>query len=270
MRKRTFVARILTVGLLFGGFALGTKTVFDHRAAAAAPSVEARERAFTPPGMVYVPGGAFLMGTDDPDADEEVKPLHLVSLPAFYMDRREVTKREFKRFKPDYDYAKGEDDLPATAVTYDEAEAYAKSLGRHVPTEAEWEKAARGTDGRRYPWGSGWNPAKVARRARTLGVRPDPELQKKLSNACRIAPSRVQRVGSLSAGASPYGCLDMAGNAWEWVQGHYLDHPDQRILRGGAVGYGERACRVYEHAVEGAASTCNDTGFRCAQSVSPR
>ncbi len=73
--------------------------------------------------------------------------------------------------------------------------------------------------------------------------------------AGQCADSRVRRVGSIPAGASPYGCLDMAGNAWEWVQGFYNNNPDQRIIRGGAVGYGQRACRSDVRAIEGSGAT---------------
>jgi len=267
--QTTFLFPKILVGVaLLSAMTLGAKTMVENRDRVRLAQAEPTEKANTPAGMVYIPAGAFFMGTSEADADDDVKPSRSVFVPAFYMDRLEVTKAQFKKFKPDYSYPAGEDNLPATAVTYDEAEAYAKSLGKHVPTEAEWEKAARGTDGRRYPWGNAWEVSKVAKRGKTLGVKPSPELQKKVSNACRIAPARVQPVGSVAGGISPYGCLDMAGNAWEWVQGHYLNHPDQRILRGGAVGYGERACRTYSHAVEGATSTCNDTGFRCAKTVS--
>ena len=267
MPRNFLYHKLFALVLLTGTVGFATKTLILDRTSITLPGVTATERDATPPGMVYVPGGDFIMGTDDPDADEDVKPSHRVFVPSFYMDKTEVTKAEFKKFKPDYSYPPGEDKMPATAVTYDEAEAYAKSVGKHVPTEAEWEKAARGTDGRRYPWGNEWDKTKVAKRGVTLGVKPAPDFEKKLSNACRIAPNRVQPVGFVSQGVSPYGALDMAGNAWEWVQGHYLNHPDQRILRGGAVGYGEHACRVYSRAVEGSTSTCNDTGFRCAKAI---
>jgi formylglycine-generating enzyme required for sulfatase activity len=77
----------------------------------------------------------------------------------------------------------------------------------------------------------------------------------KVAGICPLKPARVRPVGSVPAGASPYGCLDMAGNAWEWVQGFYQGNPQQRILRGGAVGYGERSCRTYARSVEGSGAT---------------
>jgi formylglycine-generating enzyme required for sulfatase activity len=198
----------------------------------------------TPAGMVLIPAGDALVGTDDPDSDEERRPLHRVSLSAFWIDRTEVTNAEFARFRPSHTFAPGQGKLPATGVTYDDAAAYAHWAGKRLPTEDEWEKAARGTDGRAYPWGTLWDKTKVAARA----AKPTQKL------ACG-KPSRVRPVGSVPAGVSPYGCLDMAGNAWEWVQGHPNGNTEQRILKGGAVGYSERGCRSYERGIEGAKAT---------------
>jgi formylglycine-generating enzyme required for sulfatase activity len=222
-----------------GALALGTR----YRPVGDASAEAVR----TPPGMVYVPGGPCLLGSNEADADDDVQPQRRVDVPAFYIDRTEVTNAEYRRFDPAFMFAPGEEERPATNVTYDQAEAYARWAGKRLPTEAEWEKAARGTDGRRYPWGSDWNPSRVASRA--------PKAAKAPPAPGHCGPARTRPVGSVSGGASPYGCLDMAGNAWEWVQGYYLGNPQQRILRGGAVGYGERACRTYSRAIEGAGAT---------------
>ncbi len=215
----------------------------------------AKEQAQTPPGMVYVAGGDFLTGSNDADKDDDVAPLHREFVPSFYMDKTEVTNAAYKKVVPDHQFPKGEENLPVTNVVYAEAAAYAKAVGKRLPTEAEWEKAARGTDGRRYPWGNDYDEKRVASRAhpgKTLTARPS---MVKKPGQCAIGASRVRPTGSAPGGVSPYGCVDMSGNAWEWVQGFYHGNPDQRLLRGGAVGYGERDLRTYNHAIEGAEAT---------------
>jgi sulfatase modifying factor 1 len=207
-----------------------------------------------PAEMVFVPAGDCILGTDDPDADEDVRPSRHADVPSFLIDRTEVTNLQFKKFRPSHIFSHGEDNLPVTNVTFDEAEAYAKWAGKRLPTEEEWEKAARGADGRRYPWGNTWDPDKVAARAHP-GSHPAAVALKLKPGQCAVGTSRVQPVGSLPSEKSPYGCLDMAGNAWEWVQGFYNGNSEQRILRGGAVGYGERACRAYSRAIEGSGVT---------------
>lgn len=220
-----------------------------------------RLRTHTPPGMTLVPGGDCWIGTNDADCeDEDIKPMRRVYVPSYYIDTHEVTNREYQKFDPNHTFPAGKEDLPATNILYDEAVAYAKWAGKRLPTEIEWEKAARGTDGRRYPWGNTWDPSRVAQRdkktASGVTEKPSPKLQVvKDGKVCFIGPSRMRPVGSAPSGASPYGCYDMAGNAWEWVQGYYNGNTQQRILRGGALGYSEWACRVYSRAIEGAGVT---------------
>lgn len=237
---RRIVALALTSPL-----AITTIVLLRQHSPPAAPSADqvSKEKAATPPGMAYVPAGEAILGTDDPDVDEDAHPARRVFLPAFYIDKTEVTNAEFAKFKPDHKVLKGEENLPATGVTYADAAAYAKWAGKRLPTNDEWEKAARGTDGRIYPWGNQWDKTKVAARAKRPSTLP-----------CG-AYSRVRPVGSVPAGVSPYGCLDMAGNAWEWISDLYKNDPNRRILRGGAVGYGERATRTYHRAIESTAAT---------------
>ncbi|MBI2899388.1 MAG: SUMF1/EgtB/PvdO family nonheme iron enzyme [Planctomycetes bacterium] len=193
-----------------------------------------------PDGMVYVPAAEFTMGSDDGGYDEA--PAHRVRVSSFYIDRSEVTIgafAEFVRRTRSYDSIEGfwfryspqgcrdilahcdpnaprrraaeaalramtgaeRDDLPVRGVTWRDAAAYAKWAGKRLPTEAEWELAARGTDGRKYPWGPTWD----AKRCR----------------AGLDADAGPLAVGSFRDGASPFGCLDMAGNVWEWTADWY-------------------------------------------------
>lgn len=245
----------LMAGLLVVAIAVRGRTAWRKEPCAPDTHVRAAEAGHTPPGMVYVPGGWCLLGSNDADADDDVRPVRRAFVPSFYIDRTEVTNAQFKRFRSTYTYPPGEDNLPVTNVTYADADSYARWAGKRLPTEEEWEKAARGTDGRRYPWGNSWDARRVAARAHHAGELPENTLTAKRPGQCALGTSRVQPVGSARNGASPYGCLDMAGNAWEWVQGFYQGNREQRILRGGAVGYGERSCRTYARAVEGAGVT---------------
>lgn len=201
--------------------------------------------------MVYVPAGEFTMGSSEADllADDDEKPQHVVLLDAFWIDKTEVTNAQYRKCveagacqpsacadKPDYNA----DDQPVNCVDWEGAAAYAEWVGGRLPTEAEWEKAARGADRRIYPWGDKFDGSKLNGWSADDGYRFS-------------AP-----VGSYATGASFYGGLDMAGNVWEWVadwysQGYYEDSPDEnpagprtgamRVLRGGAFRSLQRSAR---------------------------
>ncbi len=208
----------------------------------------------TPIGMVYVPGSYCIIGSNDADADDDVKPAHRQFVPSFYIDRTEVTNTEFRKFRSDFEFPASEANLPATNITKSEAQAYCMWAGKRLPTNDEWEKAARGTDGRRYPWGDVWNANFVAKRG-GAGSKFPLQLTRTKPGQCALGAARVQKVGSIPASLSPYGCVDMAGNAWEWVSNLYNDNLQQSILRGGAVGYTERSMRTYNRAIEGSGDT---------------
>ncbi|HLB94844.1 MAG TPA: SUMF1/EgtB/PvdO family nonheme iron enzyme, partial [Nitrospiria bacterium] len=149
-----------------------------------------------PEGMVTVPGGEFMMGTDEMDTEDKATeygitkpwfmdehPAHRVNLPTFYIDRHEVTNAQFRPFvqqtgrrpPPDWEgghYPKGKDHHPVVHVTWEDARAYCQWAGKHLPTEAEWEKAARGKDGRRYPWGNEFDGAKANVNGQVSGTTP--------------------------------------------------------------------------------------------------
>lgn len=218
--------------------------------------------------MVLVPAGPFLMGSLAGDPDE--RPPRQVNLPAFYMDKYEVTHEQYARFiketghKPPVDWAKGE--LPAKLakhpvvnVTFADAAAYAKWAGKRLPTEAQWEKAARGPDGRVFPWGDDTKTKKAA--------------------AGADAKEHTWPVGSFPDDVSPYGCFDMAGNAWEWTADWYEAYPGNKDLEleygkkfkvirgGGAINYyqADATKRCADRARSAPYGTYDALGFRCAK-----
>jgi gamma-glutamyl hercynylcysteine S-oxide synthase len=165
--------------------------------------------------MVQIPAGAFLMGTNSERADPQDKPQHKVQLPAYWMDKYLVTNAQYARFvaqtghRPpsswkDGKIPKGEEMHPVTMVNWYDAQAYAKWAGKRLPTEEEWEKAARGTDGRRWPWGDKMESGRL--------------------NTYYNVGSATD-VNAYPTGASPYGVLDMAGNVEEWTDDDFAPYP---------------------------------------------
>lgn len=190
-----------------------------------------------PAGMVLIPAGQSVLGADEPEAF--FRPAARIFVEAFYLDKTEVTHQQFAAWKPAHRYASAEGEYPVTHVTREEAVAYLASQGKRLPRASEWERAARGSDGRRYPWGNEWDPSKGNLT----------ENGRNHDDFCSLG--RMKPVGSFPSGASPFGCLDMCGNAWEWVS----DLKDGRpVIRGGAFGYRERDCRASSYATE-------DVGF---------
>lgn len=186
--------------------------------------------------MILVPAGKFLMGSSKDDGKvgksvgvDEI-PQHSVYVEAFYIDKYEVSNREYKIFiekakhsppenTPDKEYyswkgdtiPEGQEDLPVTNVNWYDADAYCRWAGKRLPSEAEWEKAARGEDGRQWPWG---NDLKVD------------SCNTKYSSAGMLLP-----VGSLSGDLSPYSVYDMCGNVAEWTASFYLPYPGSTLKR---------------------------------------
>ncbi len=177
--------------------------------------------------MVVIPEGEFIMGTNASDARSNERPEHPVWLPTYAIDKFEVTMTRYEQFMqatgqmppPLWDpEAVGEvGDHPAVGLTWKDAAAYCKWAGKRLPTEAEWEKAARGTDGRRYPWGHMQPFVDIANYNRGVWV----------SYKITLAPveSGVSgmsiRHGLKEGGKSPYGLYHMSGNAAEWVADFY-------------------------------------------------
>lgn len=208
-------------------------------------------RPIVPSNMVRIPAGEFQMGSVDGDDDE--KPTHRVYLDAFYIDVCEVTNEDYKRFMdatghPAPQYWKDDrfnaPDQPAVGVSWYDAAAYCHWAGRRLPTEAEWEKAARGgLTGKKFPWGDSIDPSK-ANYGKKVG--------------------RTTPVGTYPP--NDYGLYDMAGNVWEWCMDE-KDHVDYRVLRGGCWHNPEGDLRV-AHSNGDLPTNKNDLfGFRTARAV---
>ena len=191
--------------------------------------------------MVAVPAGEFLSGAEKAPA----------STGAFYIDRFPVTNREYQVFvkatgaeEPAHwrrgTWPEGKGDHPVVQVKWESANAYAQWAGKRLPTELEWEKAARGTDGRVYPWGSQWDASR-----------------------CNTSSEGTTPVGQFSPGGdSPYGAADMSGNVWEWIGGKYS--PLRMPLRGGDWLDGREEATTFHRRMHTPMRKNDFVGFRCA------
>ncbi|MGB0387691.1 MAG: formylglycine-generating enzyme family protein [Ardenticatenaceae bacterium] len=263
--------------------------------------------------MVFVPAGQFLMGAaaDDLDAEEHEKPQRAIYLDPFWIDQTEVTNAMFDRFivatryQTDAEkvnlsaifnlqtnewqevpgaYWKNplgpgstvEDDHPVVQVSWNDAVAYCNWANRRLPTEAEWEKAARGPNGRRYPWDNSPLENDLLNSAdQNIGTE---WATQSLDDGYQLTAP----VGTYPKGASPYGVLDMAGNVWEWVadvydQTYYKEGPtenptgpadgDQRVRRGGSWRNTQKLLRTTYRIFNTDWSRSDQVGFRCARSA---
>jgi formylglycine-generating enzyme required for sulfatase activity len=212
-----------------------------------------RAAAFTSPeGMVYVPAGPFIMGSNVGDTDES--PQQLATTGAYFIDVLEVTNDDFKKFDADYRFKEGRGHFPAV-VTWEQADAYAKWAGKRLPTEKEWEKAARGTDGRIYPWGDTYDATFVN------------------------WDENVAPLDTIAKPRSPYGCYNMAGSVWEWTADWYQPYPGNdvpspsygerfKVMRGGGT-FNDLALMRTTHRYYSAPNTTGNyaVGFRCVKDV---
>ena len=273
-----FICVAILVGFYSAGF-----LVNKQQQAAIPKAGKSTTKAQIPHRMVLIPAGEFVMGTDkakeksmpasfglkNPPYENE-QPMHTVFLNAFYMAKFEVTNSEYKHFLEASrarlpDYWKNLDlkqwgRFPMMNVSWFEADSYCKWKGQRLPTEAEWEKAARGTDGRRFPWGNEFDKNKANTQQKSL------------------AP-----IGFFQADVSPYGSYDMGGNVSEWVGSWYKPYPENeyhdpdfgekyRVVRGGSWGgvghyYVSYYVRTAFRAFADPTKRYNDTGFRCAMSA---
>jgi formylglycine-generating enzyme required for sulfatase activity len=219
-----------------------------------------------PEGMVAVAAGAYTVGRDEDDPF--ARPAHSVTLPAFFIDRTEVTNADYKKFtdatnhkSPDGweggSFLEGKDNFPVVGITWRDASEYALWANKRLPTEAEWEAAARGQEGYIYPWGNEWRSG--------------------LSNA---GNSAVAEVGSFKDGASPCGALDMVGNVWEWTADEFELYPGSpakmpelqvgvtfRVISGGAFDAKSPTTSYRGYVDE--SKRYPKTGFRCVKEANP-
>jgi formylglycine-generating enzyme required for sulfatase activity len=227
--------------------------------------------------MAAIPAGEFWMGVDGMIGLEDERPRHEVWLDAYQMDIYEVTVARYARFlaatnrePPSYwETVKLAEhgDRPVIGVDWADAEAYCKWAGKRLPTEAEWEKAARGTDERQYPWGNQKPTSDLANYA--LGAR--------FSYSQVLMP-----VGKYGRAASPYGLFDMGGNVWEWTQDWYdgayyakssrknptgAGQGQFKVLRGGSWSDMAKYMLTYGRFKLLPATRNSYTGFRCARAV---
>ncbi len=228
--------------------------------------------------MVLVPAGEFLRGSPPGEGADDKHPQKRVYVNAFNMDKYEVTTARYAEFLRARGREKQEDwdqvdlsrhgNLPVVGIDWHDAEAYCEWAEKWLPTEAEWEKAARGTDGGTYPWGNESPSARLA------------NYGKEWSD--NFYSDRLKSVDSYDAGKSPYGVHHMAGNAWEWVgdwwdSEYYATSParnpkgpsngEYKVLRGGSWGNDPGGLRSADRDGTTPSGRYALFGVRCAQDV---
>jgi len=260
-----------------------TTTYTEGEAAALLSDEQWRDLAW----MITIPAGVFTMGSDDPRTGEQNRPAHQVRMPAFKIDKYLVTQAQYARFvaanhyRPPLNWVDGKISQglsmhPATMISWYNARDYCQWVGKRLPSEAEWEKAARGDDARRWPWGNAMNPANLNTYYKVGHATP---------------------VNQYPQGASPYGVMDMAGNVQQWVADRFTPYPGAtgdkeifepkasdpdyhrgsdeqerliyRIMRGGSWKSDPLSTTSYHrnYALPNYAS--NFFGFRCAMDIEP-
>ena len=227
--------------------------------------------------MVLVPEGAFTMGSPEGEGEPDEHPQHIVHLDNFYIDQYELTVEQYQRFMkvtnreaPDYwDHVELRRDAkkPVVAINWQDAHDYCEWAGKRLPTEAEWEKASRGTDKRTYPWGESAPNSSTANFGES-------------SREEKVYETQLREVGSYERGKSPYEVYDMAGNVWEWVQDWYGENYYQisprenppgpligefKVLRGGSWDFVPKVLRTAYRFRFDPTGRLASFGFRCAQ-----
>ncbi len=185
--------------------------------------------------MAIIPGGKFLFGEDKKK----------IEVGDFYIDKYEVTNAQYKKFRSEHTFPAGKEDFPVVEISYFDAEEYCKSLGKRIPKAEEWEKAARGTDGRIYPWGDKFDSKNI--------------------NSSEAAKEGPVKVGSFERGKSPYGVYDMVGNVSEWTD-TWDSKKQYRITRGGSYFDGADLNKTTSTLMSIPDDVHEYIGFRCVKS----
>lgn len=222
-----------------------------------------------PSGMVSIPAGEFVLGTDSRESSPQfmsgqtaslnAQPRQNFKVEAFYIDRFEVTYEQFLKFKPQSQYEEGKPGEPRRGVSWYEADAYCLWLKKRLPTEFEWEKAARGVGGNLFAWGS--------------------EFHRDYTNMGKT----IKPVGSVATDKSAYSVYDMNGNVSEWTASSYKPYPGSKyedpdfgekfkVIRGGSIqktehGFMPEFGMLFYRNHAPPYMRLQDTGFRCAKSA---
>lgn len=268
---RNGLAVFLFAAVLWGAIGCGKKKESEDAQPEAAATEY--EKPSIPTGeMVFVPAGEFTIGTNDKKSLGY--PERKATLPAFWIDKYEVTNYEFRDFSINSNYAGegaalGQDWrqfatsdkalFPVVYITWKDAETYCKSKGKRLPTEEEWEKAARGPNGFAYPWGNEWQDGQ--------------------SNTSEAGLRVASAIGEFGGDVSPYGAHDMLGNVQEWTASWYKSYPGNpkqdpnsgetfRVVRGLSRAYKGKLARLYDRTAFPPKSLF-DFGCRCAKDATP-
>lgn len=198
--------------------------------------------------MVFIPGSEFVMGSET--KSRLISPLKRVRVAPFYMDIYPVTNADYASVVPDWDFDPKRPNYPAVGLSRDEILRYCAGKGKRLPTEEEWERAARGDkDRRRFPWGDTFSAKKCNCR-----------------KALFLIMGKLAPVDAFPGGQSPCGCYDMVGNVWEWTSSS--PEPDLFILKGGSyTSPSEQHLTISARLIEHKNFVNMNFGFRCCMSA---
>jgi formylglycine-generating enzyme required for sulfatase activity len=229
-----------------------------------------------PEGMVFVPAGEFIMGSDSAEIEKAVKgaggkkkwysdeePKRKINIPSFYIDIHEATNEDYKKFDPSHSFPSDRAKHPVVNIVWNKANNYCNWAGKRLPTEEEWEKAARGADGRIYPWGNEFDKSLCNSYESGFGGGARVG-QFTLETSGFYALGGTTEAGAYKDGKSPYGVYDMAGNVWEWTDSWYNKEKNLKIIKGGSWLSPSISTRSAARLGENPNMESNDYGFRCA------